>query len=392
MRTRIVVAGMSWRSTAFLGELATRDDCEVVALCDPYPSRIAQMAGRYALAGARRHGSFGEFLESGAGADAVMVFTPDHAHAEVAVPALERGMHVFVEKPLEVTAERCAALVEADRRAGGRTYVGHNLRHAPLYKAVKALLDAGELGEILTLQADEFYDGGRTYFRRWNRLKRLSGGLWVTKACHDFDLLHWFAGAPPLAVSAFSALSHYRPRPDAAAHCGDCPRRKGCPDAFDPDKLDPEQWRHLQAAVADGMPRPDLCLFNSDKDTFDHGTAALSFPGGVVASYTVNVVSGFTNRRIRIAGTKAALDGDLERQELTLLRRDPSGVERRSVADPATAGGHGGADSSIVADFLAFARGETPPAVAPDEAATAVRIGLAAEQSCLTGQTVKLAN
>jgi len=322
--------------------------------------------------------------------DAVMIFTPDYAHAEIAVPALKSGKFVFVEKPLETTDAKCRRIIEADRKAGGRTYVGHNLRHAPLYGKIKSMIDKGDIGRILTIQADEFYDGGRTYFRRWNRFRKFGGGLWITKACHDFDVLQWLAGARPVSVSAVSALSYYRRKKGAAEFCGDCRLRKSCFDAFEKKKYPKAWYDHIMSAVPDGMPRPDICLYNSDKDTFDHGAATVRFENDIFATYTVNVVSGFTNRTIRISGTRGTIDGNLEEQRITQWFRDPPGKKSFNVIDPSTAGAHGGADSFVVSDFLSFVRGEKRPKVAPAEAHIAVRIGLAAEKSSSAGKIIPM--
>ena len=90
-----------------------------------------------------------------------------------------------------------------------------NLRHAPVYETLHEMVSDGRLGKVLTIEAGEHYYGGRTFFRRWNRLRRYGGGLWVTKGCHDFDLLNWFAGGSPVRVFATSNLSHYKPVPGA---------------------------------------------------------------------------------------------------------------------------------------------------------------------------------
>jgi predicted dehydrogenase len=389
MKIKIAIAGMAYRSTAFLGELKERNDCDLVACCDRYPSRMRYMAERWGISNAAFYTDFRECLKK-SDFDAVMVFTPDGSHADIVVPCLKAGKYVFVEKPLEITEKKCLEIVQADQGAGGKTYVGHNLRHAPLYKRIKALMDEGVLGEVLTIQADEFYDGGRTYFRRWNRLKRNGGGLWITKACHDFDLLQWLAGTPPLAVAASSALSYYKEKDQAALYCGDCSLFKNCADAFDETRY-PKDWMdHIRSAIPDGLPRPDLCLFNSDKDTFDHGMATVRFQRDILATYTVNVVAGFTNRTIRISGTRATIDGDLEKQAITVRHRDPARTETFTLMDPALAGVHGGADQSVVSDFFSFVRGEKPPAVDPAEAVIAVKMGLAAEKSCATGRWVKI--
>jgi predicted dehydrogenase len=323
--------------------------------------------------------------------DAVVVTTPDNSHAECAVPALRAAKYVFVEKPLDVTQEACQEIIRADEAAGGRTFVGHNLRFAPVYRAVKELVDDGTIGEVLSLQADEFYDGGRTYFRRWNRLRRFGGGLWITKSCHDFDILHWLAGRAPLSVHAYAELSYYRPRQDAALYCADCAMVDTCPDSFYVIKARRGLTDRLLSEVAAdyGDPRPDLCLYNSDKDTFDHGMATIEFEDGVLATYTCSVVAGFTERRIRVSGTKGTIDGTLGGDVLVVRGRDPSTV--REVALGSGRGGHGGGDRAIFQAFHHFAQGQRGPQVRPQEAMVAVLMGLAARRSADERRRVTIA-
>jgi predicted dehydrogenase len=388
MKTKIAIAGMAYRATSFVGELMKRDDCELAALCDKYPSRIEYFKKRYSIDGVPSFTDYGKCLED-IDFDAVLICASDSAHADLAVPALKADKFVFVEKPLEITEKKCMDIVRADKKAGGKTYVGLNLRHAPLYKKIKELAVSGVLGKILTIQTDEFYDGGRTYFRRWNRLKMFSGGLWITKACHDFDIIQWLAEEKPEEVSAFSALTYYVPKKETAMFCGDCKVQNSCPDSFSKlREMSPDLHEHVMSAAADGMSRPDICLFNSDKDTFDHGCANIKFENDVFATYTVNVVTGFSNRRIRISGTKACVDGDINSREIIVRHRDPSREEIISLS--VNTDGHGGADKFVMSDFLSFVRGEKRPAVSPSDAVVSVRIGLAAEKSCGTLRTVRL--
>jgi predicted dehydrogenase len=136
------------------------------------------------------------------------------------------------------------------------------------------------------------------------------------------------------------------------------------------------------------MERPDLCLYNSDKDTIDHGAVVVDFDNDVVATYTMSVISGFTNRRMRVGGTKAVIDGDLNSQQITICYSNPVRTETIMAAEGSDM--HGGADFHLVPDFFAFMDGKTRPKVTPEEAMVSVRIGLAATESSDTGRTVKL--
>lgn len=383
---RIVVVGIGGRGVWAVEELFQDPNYELVALCEGIGGKLDFYKKSKDLEHIPGYGSLAECLENEE-FDAVVVSTPDGHHAEVVIPALEAGKYVFVEKPLEVTEEKCRAIVEADKKAGGKTFVGFNLRFAPVYVKVKELIDQGAIGDILTIQADEFYDGGRTYFRRWNRLREIGGGLWVTKASHDFDIIYWMAGQKPVSVYALAELSYYKQRDDVPLYCGDCPEKDTCCDGFYFIKKG-EIELLSEAAAEHGAPRPDLCLFNSRKDTFDHGIATVQFENGVFATYTCNVVAGFSNRRIRISGTKGTIDADLHGQKIILRKRDPS--ETMEIPVGGAGGGHGGAGIFILKNFYEFVKGLREPRVRPDEAMVAVLMGLAASRSGDESRQVKM--
>ena len=381
-KLRCIVVGCGGRAAGWLiPALAARSDAEVVALCDECLPR-ADHAARPCPTPPRTFRTVEEALRS-VDCDVVAVTTGDAHHAEVVLPALAAGKTVFCEKPLETTLDKCRAIVEADEKVGGRVFVGFNLRYAPVYDAVRAEIDRGTLGRVLTIQMDEFYDGGRTYFRRWNRLRVEGGGLWITKASHDFDLMAWLAGSAPLQVAAFAERTHYVPKPEAARQCRFCQLAPTCP-----DRAPVKAAESLAVWEESGGPPHDLCLYNSDTDTFDHGIASVRFEGGVLGTYTCNVVTGLTDRRIRVSGTRGTLDGSLSADRLRLVRRDPT-----EAVDIPVGGGramHGGADGFVLESFLQFARGEAEPRCRPREAALAIRIGLAATRSADEGRTVAM--
>jgi predicted dehydrogenase len=388
-QVRVAVAGIGGRGAWAAKQLAQDPNYDLVALCDANAGKLDFYKRKEELGDVLSFTSIAACLRE-APLDAVVVTTHDGAHADVAIPALEAGKFVFVEKPLDVTEEQCRAIVEADRAAGGKTFVGLNLRFAPVYATAKRLIDEGAVGEILTIQADEFYDGGRTYFRRWNRLRALGGGLWITKACHDFDLLYWLSGREPLSVYAIDALTYYRPRDDAPLHCAECERRDNCPDGFYAIKKRGNIQEKLLSEVAaeHGAPRPDLCLFNSDKDTFDHGIATVALEGGVLATYTCNVVTGFSDRRLRVSGTKGTLDGALAAETILLRRREPSAEEE--IPLDLQGGGHGGGDLLLFDEFLEFIKGRREPRARPADAIVSVLMGLAATRSAAERRPVQM--
>lgn len=379
-RLRIAIVGAGLRGEYMATLVKAQPNTEIVAIADAIPQKAEWLAKKLELTGARVCRSAEEVLAK-VTLDAGMVFTPDGQHAEVAIPLLKAGKRVFCEKPLEITVEKCRALIRADEKAGGKTFVGFNLRHAPFYATVKRCIESGKIGRVLTIQADEFYDGGRTYFRRWNGVRAESGGLWITKASHDFDLLVWLTGARPLEVFAHAAKTYYVAKRGAGKQCRACAIAGHCP-----DRAPQAPYELLRINEENGGRPYDLCLYNTPSDTFDHGIAQVRFEHDILATYTCNVVAGFSDRRLRIAGTRATLDGHLDGKTVTLLRRDPSGIEEIPLVD--SSGGHGGADPIMVGRFLEFARTGGKPACAPREAAVPVYVGLAATRSGDEGRPI----
>jgi len=393
---RIMVVGCGYRSTWSIPALNDHSGYELVALVDALPEAAHVMANSIDRSDLPVFTDVEEALDT-VDVDAVVVSTLDSEHTRPVLASLARGKYVYVEKPLALSLDDCKAMIEADEAAGHRTMVGFNLRFAPLYWHMRRLIDEGAVGKVLTVQADEFYYGGRTYFRRWNRLRQFGGGLWITKASHDFDLLYWLAGGLPTRVSACARLTHYVPKPEAGMRCSECPIEGKCPDS-DLRMECPEICRKLQEVrEAAGWPPADLCVFNAEKDTFDHGIAQVEFDNDALGTYTVNVVSSFNDRRIRVAGEDGILEGRLSKEHCFYWKRHESNsfteYEEIPLADPNTIGDmHGGGDQRILASFADFVHGNAASAVAPAEAAVAIALGLAATHSSDTGAAIELTN
>ena len=395
---RIMVIGAgSWRGAWFTGEFNNHPEFEVAALVDTMPKVPAAVAQFLKLPEVPIFSDAIEALDA-VDCDAVLVIVPDFLHKTFTVEALKRGKYVYVEKPMSISLADCLEIVRADRAAGGKTMVGFNMRYAPLYRKLHQLVRQGLVGRVLTIQGDEFYYNGRTFFRRWNRLRRMSGGLWVTKASHDFDMQFWLAGALPTTVSATDSLSHYTPKPEATALCRDCPIEGDCPDShlkFRVDNYDfPPLRRVIEEAREDSGAPADLCLYNAEKDTFDNGMAQVTFENEVKAAFTLSVVAPFTDRRIRVSGTEGTLDGSFDSPELLYWKRHDGEALDRAQRIPitedafATQGLHGGADNVLLNEFLAFIRGANPHVTGPAEATVAIAIGAAATLASDTNTTI----
>lgn len=150
------------------------------------------------------------------GLDLVLVLTPPGAHLPVAERAAAAGKHLLVEKPLEVTADRAAALVDVAARHRVRLGVVFQHRFRPAALRLKAALEAGELGApLLSASASIRWWRDAAYFAQPRRGTRArdGGGVLLTQAIHTLDLLLHLAG-PVESAAAFAVTSPLRPTID----------------------------------------------------------------------------------------------------------------------------------------------------------------------------------
>jgi predicted dehydrogenase len=385
---RIGVVGMGARSWAFLPYFQRhRNDGEIVALCDRVIDKARYMA-EFAKLTVPTYDALQTMIDRER-LDALIVATPDFAHVEPVTAALAAGIHVYCEKPLATTLADCDAITRSAQTSKAILYIGFNLRHGPFHRTIHEIVSRGQLGRITTIEANEWYYGGKTYFRRWNRLQKFGGGLWITKACHDFDLLNWIANAEPISVAASAALSHYGPKADAGKQCRSCPLKRTCPDYYDVFNTQPDDYLSALRRISErhGGEPGDLCLYNAEKDTFDNGIAMVNYANDVRATYTVNVLAARTTRQMRIIGSEGTLEGDMEKGWITVTERH---TERQHTYDLSAMmrSGHGGADDRVLADFVNCVHQGRKPITGWREGRKTVAVALAAQQSLETGQIV----
>jgi predicted dehydrogenase len=129
--------------------------------------------------------------------DAVIIATPTRLHAAMVRSALERGIHVFCEKPLCLTSAESEALAELAARRGLVTQVGYHNRFVGAFQEVKRLLDAGAIGQVNHVLAEAY---GPVVLKAkgstWRSQKSEGGGCLYDYAAHPIDLVTWFMGAP----------------------------------------------------------------------------------------------------------------------------------------------------------------------------------------------------
>ncbi len=194
-----------------LKALAEIEGARVVAVVDSVPEALQRFATKHELR-CELSSSLAPVLQR-RDVDIVIVSTPSGAHMECAVAAAQAGKHVVVEKPLEITLERCDRIIEACDRNRVKLCTIFPSRFAEANRVLKAAVDAGRFGR-LTLgettckwwRPQSYYDQGG-----WRGTKALDGGgALMNQAIHNVDLLQWMMG-PVTRVSGFiDTLAHER--------------------------------------------------------------------------------------------------------------------------------------------------------------------------------------
>ncbi|AWH01296.1 Gfo/Idh/MocA family protein [Rhodococcus ruber] len=168
---------------------------EVVACCDPDLERAHAFAARHGIAHAV--GSVDELF--GLGLDACTVCTPHPVHEQIVVAAAEAGIHVLCEKPIAVDVAAADRMIAAADRAGITFGVLFQRRFWPAARRIKAAIEDGRLGVPVLGEVSVLLHRPSTYYSAdaWRgRWDTDGGGVLMTQAVHQIDMLQWFMGEP----------------------------------------------------------------------------------------------------------------------------------------------------------------------------------------------------
>jgi len=166
---------------------------EIAAVCGQNPKKTDELARSL---GVTAYHDIQSFLDHRP-MEVVAIGSPSGVHAEQGIAAARRGLHVLVEKPIDVTTERADALIDACEQAGVKLGVFFQDRVKPHIMQLKKLIEAGRLGKPILVTAHvkwyrtaEYYSGSR-----WRGLHSLDGGgALMNQGVHTVDLLLWLMG------------------------------------------------------------------------------------------------------------------------------------------------------------------------------------------------------
>ncbi|MFD3696299.1 Gfo/Idh/MocA family protein [Streptomyces sp. NPDC058646] len=384
--------------------LAHPERARVVAVAEPRAVRRERFATHHALVAGAAVGDWRELAARGRVADAVLVCTLDREHLEPVLAFAALGYHIMLEKPMALTEDECRRIVAAVEEAGVVLAVGHVLRYTPYTRALKGVVDSGRIGEVVSVQHLEpvgFWHQAHSFVRgNWRRADEATSML-MAKSCHDLDWLQYVLGGPPVRVSSFGRLSHFRPenRPAGAAdRCLDCAVETGCPYSAKREYgerlargrhgwplsvvIDEFTPQALETALREGP--YGRCVYACDNDVVDHQVVAMEFDSGATATFTMTAFTEQADRQTRIFGTLGELRGDgrtLRVYDFLSRTEEAIGLGPEGAMD--AAGGHGGGDAGLMDAFVRAVATADPGAVrsGPRESLISHLTVLAAERA-----------
>jgi predicted dehydrogenase len=176
---------------------------QITAVCESSAAR--REAAQAALPDAKLYTSYEQLLEAHDGIDFVDIATPPFLHAEQALAALKRGIHVLCEKPLALAPEELETLRRSAAMAGRAVFTVHNWAYSPQWQKAFEVLASGALGEIrhVELHALRTQPAVSAVPGDWRReAGQAGGGILIDHGWHNLYLLHRLIRAKPTRVTA----------------------------------------------------------------------------------------------------------------------------------------------------------------------------------------------
>lgn len=353
------------------------DKMEIAAIADIDAAKVEEVAREYHVPREACFSSAEELLQQDKLADVMFITTQDRQHVGHAIPALYKGYHLLLEKPISPDLEECRELARVAKECGRKVVICHVLRYTPIYTKLKDVIDSGAVGEIVSVMSIEnvgWWHQAHSFVRGNWRNSETTSPMILQKCCHDMDLLLWLTGKTCESVTSFGStyLFHEARAPKGAAkRCLDgCRAKADCP--FDAEKI---YMDHKKIGVRSGNTQWPLdvvtlhpseesvmealktgpygrCVYYCDNNVVDHQVVNLLMTDGSCVSHTMCAFTATGSRYAKFMGTKGEIIADMSEN---IIRVTPFGQETEVIDISKLAedfSGHGGGDNRMVEEFL----------------------------------------
>jgi len=192
----IIGAGRVSRDHAYAVD--SGEGLSLAGVADPDEGRRTAFSARWGCTGYGHH----QDLLSSDNVEAVLVGVPHALHASVVTDVLRAGKHCLVEKPMAMTVAECKEMVSVAEAHDVRLMVGHTQHFFPANIAVKALIEEGQIGDLVLGTQDWYKPFGLGGRPPWMLDRCTGGGMWLMNGAHMLDCLIWFVDSEVAAVKA----------------------------------------------------------------------------------------------------------------------------------------------------------------------------------------------
>lgn len=386
---------------------------EIVAIADTDPAKVEDVAKEYGIPKDKCFGSAEEMLKQDKLADAMFITTQDRQHVGQAIPALRKGYHLLLEKPISPDLAECREILKVADECGRRVVVCHVLRYTPFYTKLKSIIESGAIGDVVSVMAIEnvgYWHQAHSFVRgNWRNSEETSPMI-LQKCCHDMDLYLWLTGKTCKSVTSFGSTYLFkkdRAPEGAALRCMDgCKAKETCP--FDAEKI---YVTNEKTGVAHGKtswpldvlalhPTMDSimeaiktgpygrCVYHCDNNVVDHQVVNLDMTDGSTMSFTMCGFTSEGSRYAKIMGTEGDIIADMLNNTIDVGRFGKPHEIIDVTALATDFSGHGGGDNRMVEEFVdLLLSGKEPGSsiTSLDRSVESHLIALAAEKSRLSG-------
>ena len=382
----VALAGLGSRGKDVYAKAAKLypDKMQIVAIADIDPVKVKMVAEEYGIPEERCYSSAEEMLKEDRLADVMFITTQDRQHVGHAIPALKKGYHLLLEKPISPDLDECREIVKVAKECDRKVVVCHVLRYTPIYRKVKEILDSGKIGDVVSIMAVEnvgWFHMAHSFVRgNWANSDETSPMI-LQKCCHDMDLYLWLANKKCKSVSSYGSTYLFKEEnaPEGCAkRCLDgCKAKDTCP--FDAEAIYMDNkivgynngrriWpldvlapvpteESIMDAIRTG--RYGRCVYHCNNNVVDHQVVNLNMTDGSTMSFTMCGLSADIARYARFYGTKGELivnmnGDDIKKNviEVNMFDKNITHEETDVASLSDDFSGHGGGDNVMVEEFI----------------------------------------
>jgi len=383
-----------------------KDQFKIVALCELRKERLQRFAKKFEVPEEGLFTDENEFFKEKR-ADLLLVATQDKDHYGHCLKGFALGYDIMTEKPLTDDRQECEDLLVAQQKSGKKALVCHVLRYAPAFVKAAELIDSGEIGKLVAINALErvgYWHQAHSYVRGNWRNTASSAPMILAKCCHDLDLLQYYAKSKCESVSSVGNLVYFKEEnapTGATERCVDCPHKATCP--YSAETIYIQIWKNRQCPVDiwpyNVVTTPPIteeklyqalkdgpygrCVYRCDNNVVDHQLTQMTFENGIKATLTMTGFTAPGGRRYHFHGTLGELLLDEAENKITVWKfgKAPEIINLSDLEESGYA--HGGGDVFIIKTLYDVLSGKGTAATSFEASIESHLMGICAEESRL---------